>query len=491
MPLAVGPAISQMRGSTRERPCGSSSPSSRPTSTACRKRLPQALEAVAGAGSPIEDTDILGDGAADIFFEHDDPTIVRARAEDALERERGRHLRPAGRAPPQAAADRRHGFHHHRLSNAWTSWPTSPASGARWRRSPSGPCAASSSSRTRCASGWPCSPGLPLARPAALLRRAGASSIRARGRWWRRWPRNGARCVLVSGGFEFFTSRVAHAAGFHADWANRLIDDGEALDRPRRRADPRPRRQARHRCAPRRPAFGVAMVDTLAVGDGANDLDMIKAAGLGVAYRAKPVLAGQADARVDQTDLTALLYFQGYGRRPLRYRLRRKCISRPPCRRHGFTPAAIVVLDRTASTSHRFGWPPATAMASGWGSRSLRRRRRADRRASPAFTSSGVAEIAQLLGRAGLALPRPASGAARRRRSAGPAAPRASTRSAMGPAVSCRASTRSWPPATMRAASRNPDPFLTAAERLGVPADDCLALEAAPQMACAPPMPPA
>ena len=55
------------------------------------------------------------------------------------------------------------------------------------------------------------------------------------------------------------------------------------------------------------------MAETLAVGDGANDLEMIEAAGLGVAYRAKPVVAAQADARVEHTDLTALLYFQGYG----------------------------------------------------------------------------------------------------------------------------------------------------------------------------------
>jgi phosphoserine phosphatase len=59
--------------------------------------------------------------------------------------------------------------------------------------------------------------------------------------------------------------------------------------------------------------FGASMAETLAVGDGANDVDMILAAGLGVAYRAKPVLAGQADARIEHTDLVSLLYFQGYG----------------------------------------------------------------------------------------------------------------------------------------------------------------------------------
>ncbi len=59
--------------------------------------------------------------------------------------------------------------------------------------------------------------------------------------------------------------------------------------------------------------MGLGLSETLAVGDGANDLAMIEAAGLGVAYRAKPVVAAQADARVDHADLTALLYFQGYG----------------------------------------------------------------------------------------------------------------------------------------------------------------------------------
>ena len=70
--------------------------------------------------------------------------------------------------------------------------------------------------------------GLPL----ADLQRCYDERVRlnpARGRWSRPWRANGARCVLVSGGFDFFTSRVAQAAGFHADRANRLIDDGAAL----------------------------------------------------------------------------------------------------------------------------------------------------------------------------------------------------------------------------------------------------------------------
>ena len=58
--------------------------------------------------------------------------------------------------------------------------------------------------------------------------------------------------------------------------------------------------------------MGIELSQTLAVGDGANDLAMIEASGLGVAYCAKPIVAAQADAKVDHADLTALLYFQGY-----------------------------------------------------------------------------------------------------------------------------------------------------------------------------------
>jgi phosphoserine phosphatase len=62
-------------------------------------------------------------------------------------------------------------------------------------------------------------------------------------------------------------------------------------------------------------AEGLALNETLAVGDGANDLAMIAAAGLGVAYRAKPSVRAAADARIDHTDLTTLLYFQGFHER--------------------------------------------------------------------------------------------------------------------------------------------------------------------------------
>jgi phosphoserine phosphatase len=122
---------------------------------------------------------------------------------------------------------------------------------------------------------------------------------------------NGARCILVSGGFSFFTQRVAEAAGFHAERANSLLEDGDCLSG--HVGEPILGREAKLAALTEEAAaLGVDLSETLAVGDGANDLAMIEAAGLGVAYRAKPVVAAQADARVDHADLTALLYFQGY-----------------------------------------------------------------------------------------------------------------------------------------------------------------------------------
>jgi len=122
---------------------------------------------------------------------------------------------------------------------------------------------------------------------------------------------HGARCVLVSGGFTFFTSRVMAAAGFHANRANTLGDDGAVLTGLV--GEPILGREAKLTALREETAaLGLTPADALAVGDGANDLAMIEVAGLGVAYRAKPVVAAKAHARVDHADLTALLYFQGY-----------------------------------------------------------------------------------------------------------------------------------------------------------------------------------
>lgn len=122
---------------------------------------------------------------------------------------------------------------------------------------------------------------------------------------------HGARCALVSGGFTFFTTRVAEAAGFHLNRANTLIEaDGKLTGQV---GEPILGKEAKLAALiEETTALGLTPADALAVGDGANDLAMIEAAGLGVAYRAKPIVAAQAHAKVDHADLTALLYFQGY-----------------------------------------------------------------------------------------------------------------------------------------------------------------------------------
>jgi phosphoserine phosphatase len=123
--------------------------------------------------------------------------------------------------------------------------------------------------------------------------------------------KHGARTLLVSGGFTYFTTRVAAEAGFDEDRANVLLDDGAALTGEVR--EPVLGREAKLQALESEAArLGIASADALAVGDGANDLDMIRRAGLGVAYRAKPVVAEAAGARIDRGDLRSLLYLQGY-----------------------------------------------------------------------------------------------------------------------------------------------------------------------------------
>ena len=122
---------------------------------------------------------------------------------------------------------------------------------------------------------------------------------------------NGAHTMLVSGGFSFFTRKVAEAAGFHAERGNTLLDDGAALTGEV--GTPILGREAKLQALEEEAArLGIGMEECLAVGDGANDLAMIQRAGLGVAYHAKPVVADAAGARINHNDLTALLYLQGY-----------------------------------------------------------------------------------------------------------------------------------------------------------------------------------
>jgi phosphoserine phosphatase len=122
---------------------------------------------------------------------------------------------------------------------------------------------------------------------------------------------NGAYTALVSGGFTFFTSRVAALCGFHEHRSNTLLDDGTALIG--QVAEPILDRDSKLATLTGLAAqHGLSHADTIAVGDGANDLDMLQAAGLGVAFHAKPVVAAAAHARVDHAGLRALLFVQGY-----------------------------------------------------------------------------------------------------------------------------------------------------------------------------------
>ena len=125
--------------------------------------------------------------------------------------------------------------------------------------------------------------------------------------------REGAQCLLVSGGFSRFADRVAEAIGF-----NRAVSNGLGVSSGRLSGEvvgPIVGPEAKLRELLDAAAESeVDLADTLAIGDGANDIPMLEAAGLGVAYRAKPKVAAAAAARIEHCDLTALLYAQGYAR---------------------------------------------------------------------------------------------------------------------------------------------------------------------------------
>lgn len=123
--------------------------------------------------------------------------------------------------------------------------------------------------------------------------------------------KHNALTALVSGGFTFFTGKVADAVGFDRHHANVLIDDCAALtgEVAEPILDRTAKKEALLRLAEER---GLKLAATLAVGDGANDLAMLAVAGLGVAYHAKPIVAREARARIDHGNLRALLFAQGY-----------------------------------------------------------------------------------------------------------------------------------------------------------------------------------
>jgi phosphoserine phosphatase len=126
--------------------------------------------------------------------------------------------------------------------------------------------------------------------------------------------RNGAYTCLVTGGFSLFTARIAAMLGFDENRANTLVLDaaGRLTGEVAEPIFGRDGKLATLIELARR--LGIAAHETLVAGDGANDIAMIQAAGLGVAYHAKPKVAAAAAARIDHGDLTALLYAQGYRR---------------------------------------------------------------------------------------------------------------------------------------------------------------------------------
>lgn len=123
--------------------------------------------------------------------------------------------------------------------------------------------------------------------------------------------KNGGAAWLVSGGFTIFTARIAAMIGFNENRANILnVVSGKLTGTV---AEPILGKEAKRLSlhdAVR--TLGIAVSQTMAVGDGANDLAMIADAGVGVAFHAKPLVAAEADAAINHGDLTALLYMQGY-----------------------------------------------------------------------------------------------------------------------------------------------------------------------------------
>ncbi len=125
--------------------------------------------------------------------------------------------------------------------------------------------------------------------------------------------RDGAYAALVSGGFTAFTARIAARLGFDEHRANTLLTEGGVLTGAP--GQPILGRQAKLDALEEiTKRLGISEADVLAVGDGANDLGMLKRAGAGVALHAKPAVAAECDIRINHGDLSALLYIQGYAK---------------------------------------------------------------------------------------------------------------------------------------------------------------------------------
>lgn len=122
--------------------------------------------------------------------------------------------------------------------------------------------------------------------------------------------RNNARCILVSGGFTFFTERVAKAAGFDEHYGNRLeVENGVLTGKI---IEPILNKDAKLKILNyKMDQLGITAEDVLAIGDGANDIPMLQAAGLGIAYRAKPTVQASVKHSLNHADLETLLWIQG------------------------------------------------------------------------------------------------------------------------------------------------------------------------------------
>ena len=155
--------------------------------------------------------------------------------------------------------------------------------------------------------------GLLKGQPESILEKAGEGIAAIPGgiTLARTMKANGALTAIVSGGFTYYTARVRSALGFDRDYANLLEIEGGKLKGSV--AEPILGREAKLATLEKLAAeIGIGVADAISVGDGANDLQMLGAAGLGVAFRAKPMVAAQARFRIDHGDLTALLFLQGY-----------------------------------------------------------------------------------------------------------------------------------------------------------------------------------
>jgi len=272
--------------------------------------MPAALEGVAAGGAPVKHMAILGDGAADFLFEGDGPGAARGRLTAALERKAVDFCVQAaeGRKKRLLVADMDSTIIGCECLDELADFAgIKPEIAAITARAMGGEIAFEAALRERVGM----LKGLEITALARVLDERVRLNPGAR-TLVRTMSANGAHCVLVSGGFTFFAQRVARDAGFAAHRANGLIDDGLRLTGAV--AEPILGQDAKLAALTEEAeVLGLELSETLAVGDGANDLAMIQAAGLGVAWRAQPVVAAAADARVDHADLAALLYFQGYG----------------------------------------------------------------------------------------------------------------------------------------------------------------------------------